>query len=309
MTAPSISVAIPAYQAERWLGETLESVFFQTSPPDEIVVVDDGSTDGTVDVARRFGAPVRLVSQDRNGGPAAAYNRAFQEAKGDYVAMCPADDLWEPRKLELQREVLTARPDIDVAFGGARYFGLEERDFVGPPDEGVLDAERFFSAMYRADLVAAPTAVVRRELHHRLGGFREDLAGEDYEFWMRALKCRAVFFYDPRLLVRLRQHGGNLSSQALPMWEMNHQIHTLYAPDLGDDELARRTLAHDLRTIGRCCLGLGRAEAARKAYRASLAQVAHPAALGWVLALSVPGTQGLSDRIAARRRVGATALT
>lgn len=307
MPGPSISVAVPAYQAEAWLAETLESVLAQTSPPDEVVVVDNGSTDRTADIARRYAGPVRLVAQHPNRGPAGGYNRAIQECRGDYVAMCPADDLWEPRKLELQRQAVATWPEIDVAFGGARYFGLEERDFPGEPDEGVLDPDRFFREMYQSDLVAAPSAVVRRELFDRLGPFREDLAGEDYEFWMRALKGRAVFFYDPRLLVRLRQHGGNLSSQALAMWELNHRIHTLYAPDLDDEDLARRTLARDLREIGRCRLGLGSARAARHAYRASLRHVRHPAGLAFALGLSLPGACVLMDRVATLRRGGSAA--
>ena len=81
---------------------------------------------------------VRVVQQP-NAGASAAYNRAFRESAGSYVAMCPADDLWEPRKLEFQFETLTAHPEVDVSFGGARYFGLEKRDFVGPADSGVLD--------------------------------------------------------------------------------------------------------------------------------------------------------------------------
>lgn len=297
---------MPAYQAERWIGATLESVLNQTSPPDEVVVVDDGSTDGTAAIARGFGAPVRVVHQP-NAGASAAYNRAFRESAGSYVAMCPADDLWERRKLELQREALSSHPEIDVAFGGARYFGLEERDFVGPATSGILDCGTFFREMYRTDVVPAPTAVVRRRLFDRLGGFREDLAGEDYEFWMRALKHGALFFHDPRLLAHLRQHGGNLSAQAVSMWEMNHQIHTLYAQDLDDEDLARRTLAHDLRTIGRARLGLGQVGNARQAYRASLAQVPHVAALAWTLLLSLPGAGGPLRRLAAHRRARAAA--
>jgi glycosyltransferase involved in cell wall biosynthesis len=303
---PTISVAVPAYQAERWIGATLETVLGQTSPPHEVVVVDDGSTDGTAAIARGFGAPVRVVQQP-NAGASAAYNRAFRESTGTFVAMCPADDLWEPRKLEFQLEVLSAHPEVDVAFGGARYFGLEERDFVGPPHSGILDAKSFFREMYRADLVPAPTALVRRRLFDRLGGFREDLACEDYEFWMRALAHGAVFFHDRRLLVLLRQHGGNLSAQTVPMWEMNHQIHTLYAQDLADEDLARRTLAHDLRTIGRAHLGLGQAGNARQAYRASLAHVPHLSALAWTLVLSLPGARGPLRRLAAHRRERAAA--
>lgn len=299
--APTISVAMPAYQAERWIGETLESVLAQTSPPDEVVVVDDGSTDATGEIARGFGPPVRVVVQ-RNGGVSAAYNRAFRESSGDYVAMCPADDIWEPRKLELQRETLEAHPEIDVAFGGARFFGLEDRDFTGPAQSGLLEARSFFRDMYVADLVPAPTAVVRRALFDRLGGFREDLDGEDYEFWMRALRHEAVFFNDPRLMVRLRQHGGNLSAQAVSMWEMNRQIHEAYAQDLGDERLVRRTLALDLRTIGRSRLGLGEVRAARDAYRASLAKSPHPAAVAWTVVLSAHAADGLLRRLAARRR-------
>ncbi len=301
---PTISVAMPAYQAERWIGETLESVLAQTAPPDEVVVVDDGSTDATAEIARGFGAPVRVVQQP-NGGASAAYNRAFRESSGSYVAMCPADDLWEPRKLELQLEVLSAHPEVDVAFGGARYFGIAEHDYVTPSTAGILDPSSFLRQMYVADLVPAPTAVVRRALFDRLGGFREDLACEDYEFWMRALRHDAVFFHDPRLLVRLRQHGGNLSAQAVSMWEMNRQVHELYAPDLGDERLARRTLAHDLRTIARARLGLGEVDAARKAYRASLAKKAHPAALAWTALLSLPGVASPLRRLAAHRRTRA----
>jgi glycosyltransferase involved in cell wall biosynthesis len=297
---------MPAYQAERWIGATLESVLNQTSPPDEVVVVDDGSTDETAAIAQGFGAPVRVVQQP-NAGASAAYNRAFRESAGSYVAMCPADDLWEPRKLEFQLEVLSAHPEVDVAFGAARYFGLEERDFAGPAASGILDRGSFFREMYRSDVVPAPTAVVRRVLFDRLGGFREDLACEDYEFWMRALRHGAVFFHDQRLLVRLRQHGGNLSAQTVPMWEMNHQIHTIYAQDLDDEGLARRTLAHDLRTIGRAHLGLGDVGNARKAYRTSLSQVPHLAALAWTLVLSLPGAGGPLRRLAVRRRARAAA--
>lgn len=303
--SPAITVAMPAYQVERWIGEALESVLRQTSPPDEVVVVDDGSTDGTADVVRALGSPVRLVQQ-ANRGASAAYNRAFSEAACEYVAMCPADDVWEAHKLECQRATLAAHPDVDVAFSGARYFGLEDRAFIGPRDRGVLDSARLFREMFEGDRIPAPTAVIRRDLFDRLGGFRTDLACEDYEFWMRALRAGAVFFHDPRPLARLRQHGGNLSSQALSMWEMNHRIHAEYAAEMGDSRLVSETLARDLRTIGRCRLGLGQAGSARQAYRASAAHVRHPSALAWAALLGVPGSGQVIERLAARRRASAT---
>ena len=79
--------------------------------------------------------------------------------------------------------------------------------------------------MYRRNLIADPSAVVRRSLYLDLGGY-EPLVGEDYEFWMRALAAGATFHFDPRLVVRLREHGGNLSYRALDIWETNHLIHS-----------------------------------------------------------------------------------
>jgi len=298
---PSIAVVMPAYNAAQWIDETLASVLAQTRPADEIIVVDDGSTDDTAARARAHGV---VVLAQANGGPPAAYNAGFDAARSDYAAMCPADDLWDPRKLELQEQALAEDPRIDILFAGARYFGLSEGDHPHPAQPGVQEHDAFLRAMYAADLIATPTAVVRVALHRELGRFDESLPGEDYEFWMRALRAGATFAYDERTLVRLRQHGANASSNALAMWEMNHLIRTRYAPDVADVQLTRELLARDLREIARCRFGLRRPRSARDAYRAALRQrVGAEAALGTGL-LSVPGLRdglvALNERRKAR---------
>jgi GT2 family glycosyltransferase len=293
---------MPAYNAAQWIDETLESVLAQTRPADEVIVVDDGSTD---DTAARAGAHGVTVLVQPNGGPPAAYNAGFDAVQSDYAAMCPADDLWHPNKLEWQAQALAENPSIDVLFGKARYFGLNEGDHPHPERPGVQERGAFLRAMYAADLIPAPTAVVRLALHRKLGRFDESLPSEDYEFWLRALRAGATFAYDERVLVRLRQHGGNVSSRALAIWEMNHLIRTRYAPDVADAELTRQLLARDLREIARCRFGAGRPKAARDAYRAAMAQrLTAEAAVGAGL-LSVPG---LRDGLAAlnlRRRARA----
>ena len=118
---------------------------------------------------------------------------------------------------------------------------------------------------------------------------------------MRALRQGTTFFYDDHLLVRLRQHGGNLSAQAIAMQEMNLQIHSEYAEDV-DRDLARATLARDLRSIGRSRLGLGDVSGARTAYRESLSHEPHPAARAWAAVLGAPITHAPLRRLAARRR-------
>jgi glycosyltransferase involved in cell wall biosynthesis len=277
---------MPAYNAARWIDETLETVLAQTRPADEVIVVDDGSSDDTADRARAHGV---TVLEQSNGGPPAAYNTGFDAATSAYCAMCPADDRWDPHKLEWQAATLEANPAIDVLFARARFFGLTESDHPHPESPGVQDHAAFLRAMYVADLIPAPTTVVRRALHQELGRFDETLPSEDYEFWLRALRAGATFAYDSRTMVHLRQHGGNVSSRALEIWEMNHRIHAMYASDLDDPGFARSQLAHDLREIARCRFGARRPGAARQAYVAALRQQpTAEAAIGAAL-LSIPG--------------------
>src|ERR1700676_2964055 len=133
---PSISAVIGAYQAERYIAETLESILGQAHPPDEIIVVDDGSTDGTVRVLERFAEKIRIVRQ-ANRGCAAAFNTAFREASCDFVAECGADDIWESDKLERQVRALRMHPEIDIAFSAARVFGNAEGRWSMPAEEGM----------------------------------------------------------------------------------------------------------------------------------------------------------------------------
>jgi glycosyltransferase involved in cell wall biosynthesis len=300
---PSLGVVVPAYNAAPWIDETLGTVLDQTRPPDEVIVVDDGSTDNTAQRAARLGVQVERQS---NAGPPAAYNRGFELVGSEYVAMCPADDLWHPRKLEWQVAMLEAHPQVDVLFGRARFFGDVEGDYPRPTDPGLQDPRTFVRELYATDVVPAPTAVVRRELHRRLGRFDESLPSEDYEFWLRALRAGATFYYDNRLMVQLRQHGGNVSLKGLEIWEMNHRLRREYARDVGDPVLSRRLLSHDLVQIARCRFGAGRPDGAHAAYAASLRERPTLEAAVGAAALSVRPVGRALARINRLRRRGFT---
>jgi glycosyltransferase involved in cell wall biosynthesis len=297
---PTISVVVPAYNEERYIAEALDSVFAQTMAPLEVIVVDDGSTDRTAEIARGYGDRLRLIERP-NGGCHAAFDTGFREAKGEFVALFPADDVWEPEKLEWQREVLASDPRVDVVFGAARRFGLASGDHVRPSRTGVLDPAWFAREMYIVDLIADPSAVVRRSLYLELGGY-EPIVGEDYEFWMRAIVAGAVFHFDPRQVVRLREHGGNLSYRALEMWETKHLVHRRYAELAGDEELVRRELARDLLMIGYCRAALGRTADARRSFRASLETRLTPFSLLAATAMTVPGVANAVRSVAPRIR-------
>jgi glycosyltransferase involved in cell wall biosynthesis len=116
----SISVIIPAYNGERFLREAVESALGQTLPPSEVIVVDDGSTDGTAGVARSL--PVVFVSLPENRGISEARNAAIERARGDLIAPLDCDDVWLPHKLEAQVAALEAHPEAGYAVSHIRYF-------------------------------------------------------------------------------------------------------------------------------------------------------------------------------------------
>jgi glycosyltransferase involved in cell wall biosynthesis len=284
---PTITAVVAAYNAEAWIAETLDAILGQTRPPDEVVVVDDGSTDATAEILEGYADRVRLV-QRANGGCPAAFNTAFANATGDYVAMCGADDIWEPRKLEWQAQALAEHPELDVLFGGAEFFGLTDGSYASPPGVGVLDGGALRDALYRENVIAAPTIMIRRSLFERLGPFVEKFGADDLEYWMRCLRDGAVFYYDPRVVLRYRRHDSNLSTKLLWMRECSHDVHRWYADQMEDRTIVRDVLSQDLFKIGRHLVDEGRPREARAAFRGSLRHKPSARALAWALVLGLP---------------------
>jgi glycosyltransferase involved in cell wall biosynthesis len=290
---PTISVVVAAYQSERWIGDAVSAILAQTRPADEVIVVDDGSTDGTARELARFGDSIRVIHRE-NGGCPAAFNTAFAAASGDFVAMCGADDIWEPHKLEWQSETIASHPEVDVLFGDAELFGRVEGRHARPPATGVLDSDELRRVLFGENVVCAPSVVIRRELFERLGPFVEDFGADDYEYWMRCLRAGAQFYYDPRVLLRYRMHDSNLSARRHWMRLCTYEVRRRYAGDVGERRFVGQLLATDLFKIGRHLVDDGRPREARRAFRAALryAPAAHPEAnaraLAWLAVLSLP---------------------
>jgi glycosyltransferase involved in cell wall biosynthesis len=288
---PTISAVIAAYQAEEWIAEALESILVQTRPPDEIVVVDDGSTDGTARELERFADRAHIIRQP-NGGCPAAFNTAFRAASGDFVALCGSDDVWSPRKLEWQIEAIQAHNEVDVLFGHAVLIGEREGEYTRPPGVGVLDSAELADALYRECVICAPSVVIRRSLFERLGPFVENFGADDYEYWFRCLRAGARFYYDPRPLLSWRQHENNLTQQTGWMDECARQVREWYAADVSD-----RAIADDFFRTGRNLVDAGHPREARQAFARSLrhgrGQIAFGAAaraLVWIAILSLPAS-------------------
>ena len=203
--APHISVVIPTYNSAAYLPEAIESALAQTLPPLEVIVVDDGSTDGTDVVAARFVGRVRWIRQE-NAGVSAARNRGIAESTGDWIAFLDADDTWLPTKLERQA-ACADQSHAAAVVSGLEYVDREGRELSEWTD-GLPGALLEQVALLRPTAVGfGSTACVRRECFDRLGGFFEPLTnGEDWDMWRRIVGVFDVATVrEP--LVRYRQHA------------------------------------------------------------------------------------------------------
>lgn len=192
---PLVSVVIPVFNGERFLREAVESVLVQQYSPVEIIVVDDGSTDGTANVARSLSETVRYFYQT-NQGPAAARNRGIEHAQGSLIAFADADDLWPAGKLELQLPYLIKNPAIDIVLGRVQQV------MVSGPTQA---QEPAFS-------VNLGSAVIRKSVFERLGLFDETMRySEDVDWFMRARESGAAIVTIDAVTLFYRQHEENMT--------------------------------------------------------------------------------------------------
>lgn len=204
-----IAVVIPTHNRAPVLGRALDSVFRQSSPPDQCLVVDDGSTDGTRDLVRSYPA-VTYLSQPHQG-VSAARNLGISRADADWIAFLDSDDCWMPDKLESQRRALAGTSHVlchtDEVWvrNGVRVNPMRKHRKRG-------------GWIYRYCLplcaISPSTALVRRDVLEATGGFDESLpACEDYDLWLRLCARHPVLFIDRPLVTRYGGHPDQLSAR------------------------------------------------------------------------------------------------
>ena len=217
-----VSVIIPTYNRAKLLEEALESAFAQTRQPDEIIVVDDGSTDNTETAIARFGPKVRYIRQ-KNAGPSAARNNGISHATGDFIAFLDSDDLWPKDRLEHQLAALEKHPDLDFLFGLEAKFTSEQQfepceikdkelrrildtlDCVVPDPLGLLIRENY---------IPTSSVLFRKQRLEKVGLIDESLKqAEDYDFWFRFATQGCRFGFINAISCFRRMHEGNLVSQ------------------------------------------------------------------------------------------------
>jgi glycosyltransferase involved in cell wall biosynthesis len=209
---PKVSVIMPAFNRERFIAESIRSVLGQSSADFELIVIDDGSTDGTVAEAEAFKADprVRIFRNDRNLGIARTRNRGLELARADYVALLDSDDVWlDAGKLGRQTAFLDANPDYALVGGGIRHMdteGRELRDVVFPAaDAEIRRIVLQFNPFAQSALMYRKAAVLEA------GGYSADYqVCDDYALWL-AVGTRHKFANFADVLTGYRVHGGNIT--------------------------------------------------------------------------------------------------
>lgn len=232
-----VSVVVPCYNQERYLGEALQSVFAQTYPRMEIIVVDDGSDDATASIARGFGDRIRFMQQ-QNRGASAARNLALSACSGEYVQFLDGDDKIESAKILRQVEFLKQNRDTGIVYSDVRYFSdinPDERS-LGPYvlEEGKPWTPMHWAApgtmlekLIKRNVLAINSALVRRDAVVAVGPWNENLfAVEDWEYWIRCAVAGVKFSYQdwPGTLSLVRLHpestSANLARVDLGVFQM-----------------------------------------------------------------------------------------
>ena len=237
----TVSAIIPAYNAEATLARAIDSCFAQTHPLLEIIVVDDGSTDKTADIARSYPSPLRLESQT-NAGPSAARNAGARVATGEWLAFLDADDRWRPTKTERQLALVNS---TDVAI---------VHTHINEPQHH-LPLEVTFSHLWEANRIGTSAVLMRRSVFERLGGFNEIMRTvEDYNLWLRVAASGATILTCPEVLTEYSR-GNGLSSDLKNM--LDGQLYNI--DSIGREFSIARTLLHSKKLqvfddIGRAAL-------------------------------------------------------
>ena len=207
MSTPTVSVVIPAYNADAYIAETIQSALDQTYRDLEVIVVDDGSSDETMARVSAFGERVRL-HQQRNGGVARARNTGVSLARGEWIAFLDADDLWLPTKIERQLAMAASAMTFTDRYNIGDRGELPEVQSVCQPMAG---GDIFEALLRRGNFITTTSVLIRRALFNELGGFSVTFNGtEDWDLWLRVAAEHDIAFC-PEPLVRYRFHAAGIS--------------------------------------------------------------------------------------------------
>jgi glycosyltransferase involved in cell wall biosynthesis len=202
-----ISVIVPVYNGEDFIAAALRSILRQTLAPHEVIVVDDGSTDRSAEIASGFGPPIRVLRQ-ANCGTAMATNAGLAEAKGELLAFLDADDLWADEKLALQSSALASNSQLEAVFGGVVQFIDLDCRVTEPRD--IEQQSASFEGIHKNAML------IRRASFDRVGPFDATTIADHVEWYSRAMRTgiRTEILSQVVAFRRIHRNNGTMSRRS-----------------------------------------------------------------------------------------------
>ena len=202
-----LSVIIPVFNGQKYLTAALASVQRQTLPPDEIIIVDDGSTDNSWKLMESLADDKIIIRHQEQAGAASARNCGIETARGELIAFLDCDDLWEPQKLELQVNFLQKKPEVGVV--STRFREFFSPDISAPVKDKTQYKDGILSGLTNSNIL------VQREVFNRIGLYNPDWrTGELMDWWSRAQESGIVKAEINQIMVSRRIHDNNLGRHA-----------------------------------------------------------------------------------------------
>mgnify|MGYP000914503847 CR=1 FL=1 len=227
MSNPTVSVVIPSYNHEKYIEDTIKSVLNQTFQDFDIIITDDGSSDGTVEKIKKFSDPrIKLFVFEENQGACRALNNCILNSKGKYVAYVSSDDIWEPEKLEKQVKFLDNNLQIAVVFTKVKIIDENSNPFIEKDhfyysvfdQENRSNDEWLRTFFFHGNCICHPSALFRREVYDKVGLYNEAMANlPDFDMWIRLCLKHNIHILDDTLIkFRIRDENANASSSGNP---------------------------------------------------------------------------------------------
>lgn len=213
MEKPIVSIIIPAYNAEKYIKQTIESAIGQTYKNIEVIVIDDGSKDGAAEIVKSFGDQRIIYIFQENKGQSAARNSGIKIAKGKYISFLDSDDLFLPQKIERQVDFLESNPDCGVCYSKIYHFFSDQPEKLYynpiPNYSGYI-----FDKLLTHSVVNPLAAVMRKEYLDKYGGFKEDWRRCDEQYlWLKMAFNKVKFCYLDEVLGHYRINRESMSNQ------------------------------------------------------------------------------------------------
>lgn len=291
MCKPLVSIIIPCYNAERYVGEAIESALAQTYPNKEVIVIDDGSTDGSLEVIKSFGDRIRWETGPNRGG-SAARNRGLELARGELIQFLDADDLLHPQKLERQVPIVLQHPE-SLVYCDYVVCDIETGEVLEIPKRDCDGVHPIVFALH-AGKISTSAPVHRKRWLEQVGGFDPVLpCAQEYDLHIRLSCCGLAWHHLCEVLYTVRRRTGSVSSDYSRVLTYHPYI---FEKALGitsfesaeEREAVHRAIAERLCAGARHLIRLNKHEIARE--HVSLARKMHPSA-------GVLGTYGPVSRL------------